>query len=157
MDPLGSALIINRRSIKPFRQTSTLSTGNISKYHGVPAPRLPGVLPYFDDVLIVANSGGELLAKLKAVLLRFCNAGLRLKKSKCHIVVPAVEFLGYHIDARGTHPTQSKVEAIKKALAPTNKAEGQVFLGFLNFYSIFVPHKASVTESLHWLLDSSVA
>lgn len=42
-----------------------------------------------------------------------------------------------------------------EAATPTNKTELQAFLGLLNFYSIFLPHKASVAEPLHRLLDST--
>lgn len=67
-----------------------------------------------------------------------------------------MKFLGYLINSQGLHPTRSKVEAIKKAPMPTHKAELQVFLG-LNFYVVFLPHKASVAEPLPRLLDSSAA
>lgn len=49
------------------------------------------------------------------------------------------------------------MEVIKKAPAPTNKVELQGFLGLLNFYAAFLPHKASVAEPLHRLLDSKEA
>lgn len=67
-----------------------------------------------------------------------------------------VEFLGFLIDSKGIHPTPSKVNTIKKAPAPKDKTELQAFLGLLNFYSIFLPHKASVAEPLHRLLGNKV-
>lgn len=110
---------------------------------------LPGAVPYFDDVLISASSRNELISRVRAVLLRFRESDLKLKKSKCMIGVPNVEFLGYLIDAKGIHPTPSKVATIKQAATPTCKAELQAFLGLLNFYSVFLPHKATVAEPLH--------
>lgn len=71
--------------------------------------------------------------------------------------VPRVEFLGYLIDSHSLHPMPSKMEAIKKAPTPTNKTKRQVFLGLLNFYAVFLPHKASVAEPLHRLLDHKTA
>ncbi|XP_060545241.1 uncharacterized protein K02A2.6-like [Pantherophis guttatus] len=115
---------------------------------------IPGVIPYFDDVLISANNKLDLLERTRQVLIRFQQNGLKLKKAKCKFGVPQVEFLGFLVDGSGIHPTPSKVEAIKKAPTPTCKAELQAFLGLLNFYSIFLPHKASVAEPLHRLLDS---
>ncbi|XP_013927119.1 PREDICTED: uncharacterized protein K02A2.6-like [Thamnophis sirtalis] len=44
---------------------------------------LPGVVPYFDDVLIAASSRSELIEVLRKVLSRFRGAGLKLKHSKC--------------------------------------------------------------------------
>ncbi|XP_015269353.1 PREDICTED: uncharacterized protein K02A2.6-like [Gekko japonicus] len=114
---------------------------------------LKGVIPYFDDVLIAGADDKELLERVRAVLERFKNAGLRLKKSKCAIGVPSVEFLGFQIDEHGVHPTKSKVSAIHNAPRPQSQKELQSFLGLLNFYHSFIPHKASVAQPLHQLLN----
>ncbi|XP_013917976.1 PREDICTED: uncharacterized protein K02A2.6-like [Thamnophis sirtalis] len=115
---------------------------------------LPGMVPYFNDVLIAASSRSELIEMLRKVLLHFRGAGLKLKHSKCSFAVPRVEFLGFLIDAQGIHPTPSKVAAIRNAPTPSSKAELQ---GLLNFYAPFVPHKASLVKPLHRLLDQSAA
>ncbi|XP_032069735.1 uncharacterized protein K02A2.6-like [Thamnophis elegans] len=118
---------------------------------------LRGVVPYFDDVLISAASLEELMARLREVLRKFQQVGLKVKRDKCQIAVPQIEFLGFLIDGRGIHPTAAKTKAIVEAPAPTNRAELQTFLGLLNFYAMFLPHKASVAEPLHRLLDSGAA
>ncbi|KRY97398.1 Transposon Tf2-9 polyprotein, partial [Trichinella zimbabwensis] len=64
-----------------------------------------------------------------------------------------VDFLGFRINARGVQPTQDKVKAIHAAPRPTNRTELQAFLGLVNFYSCFMPRKASTVEPLHRLLD----
>uniref|UniRef100_A0A670I4V1 Gypsy retrotransposon integrase-like protein 1 n=1 Tax=Podarcis muralis TaxID=64176 RepID=A0A670I4V1_PODMU len=115
---------------------------------------LPGVVPYFDDVLVSADSHQQLFERLRAVLTRFQEAGLKVKREKCQIAVPQVEFLGYLIDASGLHPTTSKIRAIQQAPTPKNKTELQAFLGLLNFYNMFLPHKATVAEPLHRLLST---
>ncbi|XP_039202919.1 uncharacterized protein K02A2.6-like, partial [Crotalus tigris] len=114
---------------------------------------IPGVCPYFDDVLIAGDSTHILAERLRAVLLRFRESGLKLRKDKCKIGVPSTEFLGFKIDAAGIHPAESKLTAILQAPRPKSKAELQAFLGLLNFYNSFLPHKASVAEPLHRLLD----
>lgn len=38
---------------------------------------------------------------------------------KCEFLKNSVEYLGFKIDAQGKHPTDSKVEAIISAPAPT--------------------------------------
>uniref|UniRef100_A0A670HPH4 Gypsy retrotransposon integrase-like protein 1 n=1 Tax=Podarcis muralis TaxID=64176 RepID=A0A670HPH4_PODMU len=115
---------------------------------------LPGVVPYFDDVLVSADSHQQLFERLRAVLTRFQEARLKVKREKCQIAVPQVEFLGYLIDASGLHPTTSKIRAIQQAPIPKNKTELQAFLGLLNFYNMFLPHKATVAEPLHRLLST---
>nr|XP_034982155.1 uncharacterized protein K02A2.6-like [Zootoca vivipara] len=114
---------------------------------------LPGVLPYFDDVLIAGKNAQDLLERVRAVLIRLQDAGLKLKKEKCVFGVPKVDFLGYEIDAAGIHPTAAKTRAIAEAPRPGNKTELQAFLGLLNFYHTFLPHKATIAEPLHRLLE----
>ncbi|XP_060130523.1 uncharacterized protein K02A2.6-like [Zootoca vivipara] len=113
---------------------------------------LPGVLPFFDDVLIAGKDPQELVARVRAVLLKFKEVGLQLKKEKCSFGVPTVDFLGFKIDASGIHPTDAKIKAIIEAPRPQNKTELQSFLGLINFYHSFLPQKASVAEPLHRLL-----
>ncbi|XP_075741316.1 uncharacterized protein LOC142790221 [Rhipicephalus microplus] len=75
------------------------------------------------------------------------------KKEKCQLGVAQVEFLGFRIDAEGIHPTPEKTQAILGAPRPSKKTELQAFLGLVNFYYAFLPHKATVAEPLHRLLD----
>lgn len=72
---------------------------------------------------------------------------------KRDIAVPQVKFLEFLIDGTSLHPTAAKMKSILEAPPPCSKAELQAFLGLLNFYTIFLLHKASVAEPLHWLLD----
>ncbi|XP_033002290.1 uncharacterized protein K02A2.6-like [Lacerta agilis] len=114
---------------------------------------VPGTLVYFDDVLISGRNPHELESRIRQVLYKFQEAGLHLKKEKCIFGVPTVDFLGYTIDAEGVHPMESKVRAIANAPKPSNKTELQSFLGLVNFYHAFLPHKAAVAEPLHRLLQ----
>lgn len=107
----------------------------------------------FGDILVSATSTTELLKRLRSVLTEFQRVGLKVKRSKCIVAASKIEFLGFLIDGKGIHPTESKTNAILHGPAPTNKAELQVFLGLLNFYAIFIPHKASIAEPLHRLLN----
>lgn len=116
---------------------------------------IPGVQPYLDDILIAGKTIDEHNVRLSAVLQRFTEAGLRLQKEKSIFTTSQVEFLGFRVDKDGVRPTSEKVEAIQKAPSPRNKTELQSFLGLLNFYSCFLPNKATVLEPLHRLLDQS--
>ncbi len=116
---------------------------------------IPGVQPYLDDILISGKTMEEHNARLRAVLKCFAEAGLRLKKEKSIFAAAQVEFLGFRVDKDGIKPTCEKVKAIQKAPPPRNKTELQAFLGLLNFYSCFLPNKATVLEPLHRLLDQS--
>uniref|UniRef100_A0A8C5M2W2 ribonuclease H n=1 Tax=Leptobrachium leishanense TaxID=445787 RepID=A0A8C5M2W2_9ANUR len=113
---------------------------------------IPGVCLYFDDVLIAGESASVLAERLRAVL-RFREAGLKLKREKCRIGVESTDFLGFRIDAAGIHPSEVKLQPIQQAPTPKSKGELQAFLGLLNFYHSFLPHKAALAEPLHCLLD----
>ncbi|XP_058013477.1 uncharacterized protein K02A2.6-like [Ahaetulla prasina] len=69
---------------------------------------LPGVIPYFDDIFVSAMSEAELVNRLRIVLSRFRQKGLKLKLHKCKLGVRQVEFLGFLVDANGLHPSPSK-------------------------------------------------
>ncbi|CAK1591615.1 unnamed protein product [Parnassius mnemosyne] len=114
-----------------------------------------GVLCLLDDVLITGRDDAEHAARLRAVLQTLQEAGLTLQREKCEFYKDEVNYLGYVIDSEGIHPAPSKVESIVNTPAPKNKRELQAFLGLYNFYERFIPHKATIFEPLHRLLDSS--
>ncbi|RXN22450.1 Transposon Ty3-I Gag-Pol poly [Labeo rohita] len=132
---------------------SKLAGGVIYGYLARRHPRCPTVP---GRILISGKTVEEHNARLRAVLKCFAEAGLRLKKEKSIFAANQVEFLGFHVDKDGIKPTCEKVDAIQKAPSPRNKTELQAFLGLLNFYSCFLPNKATVLEPLHRLLDQSV-
>ncbi|XP_015680545.1 uncharacterized protein K02A2.6-like, partial [Protobothrops mucrosquamatus] len=100
---------------------------------------IPGVCLYFDDVLIAGESVEKLAERLRAVLQRFHEAGLKLKRQKCKIGVASTEFLGFCIDAEGIHPAESKLKAIQLAPRPQTRREAP---------GIFRPKSFSAVKSL---------
>ena len=51
------------------------------------------VVVYIDDILIAGGTQAEHLKKLDEVMQRLKEAGMRLKKEKCHFLQPSVEYL----------------------------------------------------------------
>ncbi|XP_063377580.1 uncharacterized protein K02A2.6-like [Cydia fagiglandana] len=118
---------------------------------------IQGVAVLIDDIIISGRTLSEMWQRLDEVLTRIGKAGLRLNSNKCKLARQKVEFLGYVIDAVGIHPAPSKVEAIINTPEPQNVHELQAFLGLYNFYERFIPHKATMLEPLHRLLDKTQA
>ncbi|XP_054746003.1 uncharacterized protein K02A2.6-like [Anastrepha obliqua] len=116
---------------------------------------IPGVLPYFDDIVVMGKSEDELANRLEQIFVRFDKAGLRLRKDKCQFSVPSIEFLRFKLDNLGIRPSHDKIKAIHEAPSPKDKKQLQAFLGLLNFYHAFLPNKATIAEPLHRLLDKS--
>ena len=75
-----------------------------------------------------------------------------MKKEKCNFIQDSVEYLGYHVDARGVHTSERKVQAMVDAPAPRNLQELRSVLGLLNYYAKFIPNLASMLHPLHTLL-----
>ena len=95
---------------------------------------LPKVVVYIDDILVTGNSDEEHLENLESVFKRLSEYGLRLKKEKCLLMQPSVEYLGYIIDSEVLHATPKKVEAILQAPRPRNVPELRSFLGLVTYY-----------------------
>ena len=84
---------------------------------------LSRVMCYLDDIIVTGADDQEHLTNLADVLGRLCANGFRLKKEKCHIFKPVLQFLGHVIDAQELHTTPSKQQAIVEARAPMNITE----------------------------------
>uniref|UniRef100_A0A5S6QPV6 Reverse transcriptase domain-containing protein n=1 Tax=Trichuris muris TaxID=70415 RepID=A0A5S6QPV6_TRIMR len=117
---------------------------------------IPGVKPYLDDILVTGPSEVEHDKRLDRVLKVLKANGLRLNKEKCYFAANEMEFLGFRVTKEGIRPTEGKLKAIKEAPLPKDVKQLQAFLGLLNFYSAFMPKKATVLEPLHRLLDATM-
>ena len=60
------------------------------------------------------------LKVLRQMLERLREFGLRLKRSKCKLMQPSVEYLGYGIDSQSLHTIADKVAAIQEDPRPQN-------------------------------------
>ena len=116
---------------------------------------IPNVSVYIDDILITGKSDEEHLKTLEEVLSRLKQAGLRLKRSKCELMLPSLEYLGHSISAAGLQPTKEKVRAILEAPAPHNVSQLRSFLGLVNYYAKFLPHLSTLLAPLYSLLQKT--
>lgn len=117
---------------------------------------IKGIAVLLDDIVVSGASITEHNIRLEIVLKKLKEAGLRLNKEKCNFAVKSVKFLGFRIDEYGIHPCVDKVHAIGNTPAPSTVKELQAFLGLLNFYDRFLPHKANIAEPLYKLLNKDV-
>lgn len=117
---------------------------------------IPGVVVYIDDIGITGETDEAHLKALDEVLNRLEKAGLRLQRAKCHFMQLSIIFLGHKVDAAGLHPLREKVQAIRKAPAPTSVTELKSYIGLLSYYSKFLPNMATVLGPLYQLLRKGV-
>lgn len=113
---------------------------------------IEGVSCWLDDVCVTGPSKDIHIARLREVLRRMRDAGLRLQKEKCVFFQDSVTYLGYVISKHGLSACKKKVEAIVKASRPNNVLEVKRFLGVINYYRNFIPDASSKLGPLHELL-----
>jgi hypothetical protein len=67
-------------------------------------------LIYLDDVLIFGRSADEHLERIKAILQRVREAGLKLSPKKCFFMQEQVEYLGHIVSAQGVKTDLKKLK-----------------------------------------------
>ena len=107
------------------------------------------VTAYVDDFLIFSNNGLEdHRIKVKKVLERLDKAELFLDIDKCEFETKKVKYLGYVIDHGKIMMDTKKVDAIRDWQAPTSTKAVRQFLGFANFYRLFIRDYAGIAAPL---------
>nr|XP_050033287.1 uncharacterized protein K02A2.6-like [Dermacentor andersoni] len=101
---------------------------------------LPGVQAYFADVL-VAEKGNIGRKNLKAVLPRFQEYSIKLRKDKGTFRMPEVLYHGHKVSAGGLQPLEKNMDAVMRARTPWHVSELRSYLGLLTYYSKFIPNR----------------
>ena len=93
------------------------------------------VKTYLDDLLIISTASLEdHLEKLKELLSRLQDAGLKINADKSKFCALETEYLGYIITRDGVKPQANKVQAILALTPPKNVKELRCFLGMVQYY-----------------------
>ena len=106
------------------------------------------VVCYLDDILIYSKSSEEHEEHVRLVLQKLRETGLYAKLEKCVFHQPRVEFLGYIISNEGLLMDPKKVQAVTNWTTPRTVRDVQCFLGFANFYRIFIKNYSQVAAPL---------
>ena len=85
---------------------------------------------------------------LHAVLTRFQELNLTLRKHKCQFYMLRIEFFGMVFSAQGMSPDPAKVKASKQADPPTSVSDIRSLLGMTNYVSRFIRNYADIVASL---------
>lgn len=117
---------------------------------------LPGITGITNDIVI--NYGNDLVdhdANLKAVMEHSRETRHCFNADKCKIRCTEVPFFGHIVSASSLRPDPQKVEAIISMDPSTSLAVLQTFLGMTQFFSCYVPNKASHSATLWDLTKGS--
>ena len=113
-------------------------------------------LCYLDDIIIFARTPEESLERLRIVLDRLREVGLKVKPSKCALFKTQVHFLGHMISENGVEPQPEKVKAIQDGPRPRCVRDVRAFYGLASYYRKFVKGFATMAEPLTKLTRKSV-
>ncbi|UYV75221.1 K02A2.6-like [Cordylochernes scorpioides] len=111
---------------------------------------------YFDDILIASENLENHLDILKRTLNILKENNFTMNKNKCLFVKNEIEYLGHTINGFGIYPLKDKLACIKYCPFPKNITELKSFLGFLSFYSKFLPNLLDLAYPLYNLLKKNV-
>ncbi len=109
-----------------------------------------------DDILVSGKNDTEHIENLTAVLKILKESGLTFKLAKCSFTAPEVTYCGYVVSKEGLKPMPRNVEAVKNVSPPEDVTQLRSFLGMVNYYNMYLPKLATVTEPLHHLLRKHV-
>jgi hypothetical protein len=108
---------------------------------------------YMDDILIHTPNDVRLHQRVvNDVLQILADNDLYLKPQKCQFEVTEVEYLGVIISEDRIAMDPIKVNGIKNWKRPTTLRELRVFLGFLNFYRMYIRNFSLLAAPLNALV-----
>lgn len=113
---------------------------------------IEGVTWYQDDIALGGRTRQEHLQKLRMVLARLQEIGLRTQPAKLNLLKKEVTFLGYRVSSEGIYPQEDKIKAIRELPEPNNAKQLRSFLGSINYYARFLPSLQQKCAPLHRLL-----
>ena len=105
-------------------------------------------LCYLNDIIIYGRTPEELLERLRMVLDKLRNAGLKLKPSKCVLFKTEIQYLGHLVSADGVNPIPDKIQALKDWPTPHCIRDVRAFFGLASYYRRFVKGFATIAEPL---------
>jgi hypothetical protein len=88
------------------------------------------------------------------VLQKLRDIGIYAKLEKCIFHQPQVEFLGFIISGEGLSMDPKKIQTIMEWKKPNIVRDIQYFLGFANFYRLFIQDYLKIVALLTRLLPT---
>jgi hypothetical protein len=107
------------------------------------------VIVYIDNIYICGKTLAETNNKLKQVLKRLNESGLKLKMSKCKFFEEKLDIFGFEVNTMGVKIIKSKIEPLLLLPKPENTKMLKSFLGKVNYYNRFLQNMAIILKPLY--------
>ena len=113
---------------------------------------LQTLIVYLDDIIIFSKDINEHLNRLRIVLSKLRQHGLKIEPKKCQFFRTRVSYLGHIVTADGVTTDPAKTEAVVNWPKPATLKELRSFLGFCSYYRRYVQSFAQIAKPLHQLV-----
>ena len=110
------------------------------------------VLVYIDDIVVYSQTFENHAKHLDSVLRAIANANITLSPLKCHIGYQSLILLGQQVSRLGISTHQEKIDTVDAMKPPTKVKELQMYLGFVNYFTNYIPFYTWITKPLYRLL-----
>ena len=110
-----------------------------------------------DDFLVHGKDQSEVDEKMRRVLERSREVGLKFNPKKVKLRVPEVSYVGHLFSAEGLKPDPEKIRAINDMPPPVDKEGVLRILGTVNYLDKFIEHKADIQEPISQLTQKDAA
>ena len=112
---------------------------------------------YVDDIGGATNNATDLTRNIRAVFKCIHQAGLKLTIEKFHFGVRQVEYLGRTISPGGISPQAKKIQNFLDELRFLKSKKALMrYVGFVNYYSNYIPRIAEKLNPFYKLLKMEV-
>ena len=110
-------------------------------------------LIYLDDVIVYSKTEEEHLVRLRAVLERFMEHGLKLKPSKSNFFHTEISYLGHKVSVAGMEPGTNGLKGIVEIALPATYTQVRKFLGTMGYFWCFIKGYARINKPLNNILQ----
>ena len=113
------------------------------------------VAPFFDDLGVACDDDDHGYRTFEKILMICTAKNIRLNARKCQIGFSSVRLLGRIVSGSSVAPDPKNLEALITMRSPQNTHELHSFIGLVNWFSVFVPHIATLLEPFTRILSKS--
>jgi len=106
------------------------------------------LLIYLDDVIVFSRTFEGHMERLRLVLQRIKEAGLKLKPSKCQFLQTEVKFLGHVVSGEGVKPNPDNLMKVKLWSSPKTVTQIKQFLGLASYYRRFIQNFSDIASPM---------
>jgi len=103
-------------------------------------------LCYLDDIIIFERTPQELLDRMRTILDKLYEVGLKVKPSKCVLFKTEIQYLRHIVSAAAVNTMPDKIQALKDWPTPHCLTDVIAFLGLASYYRKFVKGFATIAE-----------